>query len=304
MSIFGREHKEDGIGVCLLTLTNEFEADRAIAALKSQGICAYKHEDGANQLMGIYMGAGDFHPVSIFVAEEAREKAAELLEEMGFIGDLTDSSNIRLITHAAVRMEVCGKVVYLDPYQIREASHDADLILITHEHYDHYSPEDIDKLATEETRYVFPESMEEMISVERADLRGKTRYLRPGQEMDWEGIGIAGILAYTIGRDFHPREKGWLGYLINDGKKKVYVAGDTDATAEAKSVVCDIALIPCGGKYTCDPEQAAELANAIAPDIVIPSHYGSVIGDASCADRFESLVAPQIQVEKKMEYLD
>ena len=148
MSIFGREHKEDGIGVCLLTLTNEFEADRVIAALKSQGICAYKHEDGANQLMGIYMGAGDFHPVSIFVAEEAREKAAELLEEMGFTGDLTDSSNIRLITHAAVRMEVCGKVVYLDPYQIREASHDADLILITHEHYDHYSPEDIDKLAT------------------------------------------------------------------------------------------------------------------------------------------------------------
>ena len=69
-------------------------------------------------------------------------------------------------------------------------------------------------------------------------------------------------------------------------------------------MVCDIALIPCGGKYTCDPKQAAELANAIAPDIVIPSHYGSVIGDASCADRFESLVDPQIQVEKKMEYLD
>lgn len=304
MSIFGREHGADGIGVCLVTLTNEFEADRAIAALKSQGICAYKHEDGANQLMGIYMGAGDSHPVSVFVAEEVREQAAELLEEMGFVGELSDSSNIRLITHTAIRMEVCGKVLYLDPYQLKEDPHDADLVLITHEHYDHYSPEDLGKVAEDKTQYVFPESMREKIAEERTDLQGRVHYLRPGQMINWEGIQITGIWAYTIGKDFHPREEGWLGYLIDDQKQKVYVAGDTDATAEAKAVVCDIALIPCGGRYTSDPEQAAELANAIAPDIVIPSHYGSVIGDASCAERFERLVDPQIRVERKMEYLN
>lgn len=303
MGIFGREHTEDGSGVCVLTLMNEFDADRAIAALESQGILAYKHQDGINQLMGLYLGSGDYHPVGVFVAEEAREEAGRLLEEMGFAGDLPDTSQVRLITHAAVRIEARGKVLYLDPYQLREEAHDADLILLTHEHSDHYSPEDMAKLAKEETEYVFPKSMEGRITKEREDLRGKDHYLEPDQAMDWEGIRITGIRAYNTDKDFHPRDKDWLGYLIDDHKQKIYVAGDTDPVPEARAVVCDIALVPCGGTYTCDAGQAAELVNAIAPGIAIPTHYGSVAGDSSCPEEFERRVDPQIQVERKMEYL-
>src|SRR3712207_2674782 len=160
MSIFGKRIENDGSGVLAMEFNNELEADKAVEALKSCGIPAYKRADGANQLMNFFLGNNIKHPVSVFVAREQRDEARDLLTAMGFGVDKINSDNVRLMTHTAVRLKMGGKVLYCDPYNLRENPHDADLIMVTHPHHDHYSPEDIAKVAGANTRYLSPKSID------------------------------------------------------------------------------------------------------------------------------------------------
>ena len=193
-------------------------------------------------------------------------------------------SCIRVNTHSSVRIFAEGRVVYVDPFRLPTEPHDADVIFLTHDHFDHYSREDVCKAMQPETAFVLPVSTaraaEEVISGHRTILA------EPGQQYVLDGLRFETVAAYNPAKPFHPRANGWVGYVLTVLGRRVYVAGDTDDTPEAAAVACDVAMLPIGGKYTMDPEQAAALALRMRPQAVIPIHYGSVVGTGEAFDRF------------------
>ncbi|MBP0967414.1 MAG: MBL fold metallo-hydrolase [Oscillospiraceae bacterium] len=201
---------------------------------------------------------------------------------------------IQVIEHSGIR--IGGEtVVYIDPIRISNAPHDADLILFTHPHFDHFSPRDAKKLMKESTVIAAPKSMALMCRL----LLGRTPVtLLPAQTYTLCGIPVETVAAYNRAKPFHLKAMKWLGYILTIGETKVYISGDTDITEESKAVSCDIALLPVGGTgYTVNAEQAAQLAAAIAPHTVIPIHYGKLLGGADAAERFRAALDNSIRAE-------
>ncbi len=197
---------------------------------------------------------------------------------------------ISINCHSSIRIED-EKVVYFDPFKIEEESHDADVIFITHDHFDHFSVEDICKVEKEDTVYVIPECMYNLLGGENVVT------MNPGDKGVVEGMDVMAIPSYNPNKAFHPKDKGYVGYLVKIGGKTVYVAGDCDMNEDNRKVKCDIALVPIGGTYTMDHAEAAELVNLIRPQLAIPTHYGDVAGDKSAGEKFAKLVDPSIRVE-------
>lgn len=188
-------------------------------------------------------------------------------------------------------------VVYVDPWEVKDHAADADLIFLTHDHFDHFSAEDIQRLRKDGTVIVAPNAM--LTQVEKV-AGGSVFPVEPGREYTVKGISFTTVASYNIGKEFHPRETGWCGYVLNWGGKRFYVMGDSDATEEAAAVRCDVLLLPIGGYYTMDYKEAAELTAKIKPDTVIPTHYGDVVGENSFGEEFATLVqekAPGVNVE-------
>lgn len=204
------------------------------------------------------------------------------------------SDLIRVNTHSSIRLQLGEKLIYIDPFRLEQSPHDADLILITHEHFDHFSPDDIEKVGRTDTLFILPASMEQAAAAALAGCR--LRFVRPGETGCAEGIRFEAIPAYNPDKPFHPKQQGWVGYLLQAEGHSIYIAGDTDATSEAAAVVCDAALLPIGGTYTMNAAEAAALANSIRPALVIPVHYGSVAGAPEDFDRFAKAVDPAIRV--------
>lgn len=203
---------------------------------------------------------------------------------------------ITINEHSSIRLDE-GKIIYSDPYNIRNATHDADIILITHSHFDHYSPEDISKVMKADTVIVCPISM-----TEPKKLGLTVKQVTPGDSFEVLGIKFEAVPAYNIGKPFHPKSNGWLGYIINSPNNgRIYVAGDTDITPENKQVKCDIALVPAGGTFTTDALQAAELINTIRPKYAIPVHYGTVAGNPEDGDIFRKSVVSDVKVVIKLQ---
>lgn len=211
------------------------------------------------------------------------------------------TSNIEVFTQNSVRITGPDHIIYIDPFQLREENHDADLILITHDHYDHFSPEDIAKAARDDTIMIVPEGMAKKAK-EAADFVGAVTTVRPGESCEARGLCFETVPAYNKLKPFHPKKAGWVGYILEIGGRRIYIAGDTDAVKEAESVRCDIALVPIGGTYTMDAKQAAGLINAIGPAAAIPTHYGSIVGKPEDGETFAKLVRPPIQVELKINF--
>ena len=211
------------------------------------------------------------------------------------------TDKIRLFTQNSIRIDSEAGVIYIDPFNMREESHDADYILITHDHYDHYSPEDILKVCKDSTVFVVPESMESEAG-ELTDSVDMIYTVEPDMKKTVSGLEIETIPAYNNAKSFHPKNAGWVGYILNVYGMRVYIAGDTDMTDDNRAVKCDVAMIPIGGTYTMDAGQAAQLINEIKPKTAIPTHYGSVVGSPKDADTFKSQVDEGIDVEIKMEY--
>ena len=185
--------------------------------------------------------------------------------------------NIEINTQSSIRIKL-NKVIYFDPFKIEEFKNDADIIFITHNHYDHMDLESIEKVKNDNTIVVVPLSMEEVIR----NIKFKDYiFLSPNDEINIENIHIKAVPAYNLEKPFHPRTNNWLGYIITYNNISYYIAGDTDKTKEAESVKCDIALIPIGGHFTMNVDEATELINIIKPKLVIPTHYGTIIGDPS-----------------------
>ena len=208
------------------------------------------------------------------------------------------SRSITVNTHSSIRIAAEGKVIYVDPFELTEEPHDADLIFLTHDHFDHYSPKDIAKVRKPETAFVLPHSTAKLLTREFGVK--KALAVLPNERGEAEGIRFETIPAYNPQKHFHPRQNNWVGYVMILEGVRVYVAGDTDATAEAEQVRCDVALLPIGGTYTMDAAEAAALAGRIRPQLVIPIHYGSVAGSPSDYDRFCALTDRQICVERRI----
>jgi len=209
--------------------------------------------------------------------------------------------NIYVNKQNSIRIKSGTGTIYIDPLEIVEDKHDADYILITHDHYDHFSPEDIRKVAKADTILVVPEKMVDKAQ-EVAGNVGRIEAVKPGVYREISGLEFETVPAYNTLKPFHPKSAEWVGYLLRIDSKRVYIAGDTDATKEAKEVKCDIALVPVGGTYTMDAKKAAELINTIRPEVAIPVHYGSIVGDPKDGKVFAENVMPPIKVEFKISF--
>lgn len=205
-------------------------------------------------------------------------------------------NKISINAHSSIAIDGEAKV-YVDPYLVKEAVNDADVIFITHDHFDHLSKDDFIKMIKEDTIFVIPESCVKS-AVKAGIPKTHIRTMNAGDELELPGVCALAVPAYNIGKPFHPKENGWLGYVLTIDGVRIYIAGDTDVTEEAKAVKCDIAMIPAGGTYTTDAKQAAELANAIAPKVAIPTHYGADVGKMKDGEVFAKNIDSGIEVVK------
>ena len=206
--------------------------------------------------------------------------------------------NIEVLCHSCIKFNK-GEVIYFDPFKIEKNYNDADAIFITHDHYDHYSEDDIDKVVKEGTIIVAPEDLLTKL-LKKGFERDNMVLVTPNQKYTVKGIEFQTIPAYNVNKQFHPKANEWVGYVLKIDGVTYYIAGDTDITEENKKVKCDVAFVPVGGTFTMDYKEAAELINEIKPKIAVPTHYGSIVGEKSDGVSFSKLVSPEIEVEVLM----
>jgi len=180
------------------------------------------------------------------------------------------------------------KKIYTDPFKLK-GKDTADIILITHEHYDHCSPEDVRKLMGPGTVVVAPRDC-------AAKLEGDVRVVKPGDKINVSGVDIEAVPSYNTNKKFHTRDRGWVGYIFTVAGQRVYIAGDTDRIPEMKGIRCDVALLPVSGTYVMTAEEAAEAARDIKPKVAVPMHYGSIVGSADDARRFADALKGEVEV--------
>ena len=208
--------------------------------------------------------------------------------------------NIEVLCHSSIKIKN-KKIIYIDPFNIKQNYNDADIIYITHDHYDHYSEEDIKKVKKEDTVIVAPEDL--LTKILKAGFEKNNIYLvEPSKEYIVKEIKFQTIPAYNLEKQFHPRKNNWVGYVLEIEGFKYYIAGDTDITPENLKIKCDIAFVPVGGTYTMNFKEAAHLINTIKPRVAIPIHYGSIVGTKQDAIEFSKLVNSKI--ECRLEILD
>lgn len=198
---------------------------------------------------------------------------------------------IHWLGHDAFRIDG-DKVIYLDPFKLGADVPQADLILITHEHYDHCSPEDVARIRGATTAVVAPATC-------ASKLGGRVLVVKVGDALEAAGIPIEVVPAYNVNKRFHPRSPDNVGYILTVQGTRIYHAGDTDLIPEMSGFRCDIALLPVSGTYVMVAEEAARAAAAIKPRMAVPMHYGTIVGDESDADKFRQLSTVPVHVLPK-----
>lgn len=234
-----------------------------------------------------------------------------------------DTSNIQVISHSNIRIEGLNAqknlVLYFDVFQMPTEPHDASILFITHDHFDHYSPEDAKKVINPKTIIIAPAELikksvkAESLNAEDDDYivplstlgAAQIIALNPGGKTCISGVTIEAIPAYNVlpeRQDFHPKKNKGLGYLVTLDGVRYFITGDTDQNPENEAVSCDVILVPVGGTFTCDPKEAAHFVNAVKPSVAIPTHYGTITGTKADGDTFMTLVKSEIKAEKKLPY--
>lgn len=181
-----------------------------------------------------------------------------------------------------------SQVVYIDPWDVPASDPKADVIFITHAHFDHFQPEQITALSTQETVILAPTDCAEQLS-------GNVRGIKPGESGEVNGIAYSTIPSYNIAPErleLHPRDNNWLGWILAIGSSTAYLAGDTDHVPEMNDVKADVAFVPIGGTYTMDVDEAAGAVKQMSPGLAVPCHFGFVVGASSLGAEFVKKIAP------------
>ena len=197
------------------------------------------------------------------------------------------TGNIHWLGHDTFRIEG-EQVIYTDPFKIKKKG-TADIILITHEHYDHCSPDDIKKIQGPNTVILSPADC-------AAKLQGNIKVVKPGDKIEVRGMTIEVVPSYNTNKQFHTKDRGWVGYVFTAKGQRIYIAGDTDYIPEMKNIRADIALLPVSGTYVMTADEAAQAALDIKPKVAIPMHYGSIVGTKEDALKFAKKLKGKIDV--------
>jgi L-ascorbate metabolism protein UlaG (beta-lactamase superfamily) len=205
--------------------------------------------------------------------------------------------------HSGFRLRAGRATVYIDPYRVSPGAPKADVILVTHGHYDHFSPQDIELLSHERTWLVAPAAVAERVS-------GNVLSIAPGEMLEDElvrGVAMAAVAAYNTskrdpdGNVFHSPAAGFVGYDLNVRGERLYHAGDTDVIPEMDSVAgVDVALLPVSGTYVMTALEAAEAARRIAPRVAVPMHWGEHIGTRADAEAFARAAPVEVRILEKV----
>ncbi|MDH5715051.1 MAG: MBL fold metallo-hydrolase [Candidatus Aminicenantes bacterium] len=220
--------------------------------------------------------------------------------------------SIKWLGHASFVIKA-EKVIYIDPWKLKDGE-PADIILITHDHYDHCCPEDVQKIMKPDTVIVAtPDAA--------AKFKGNVKTMKPGDSLTVEGVPIEAVHAYNPRKQFHPKKQMGVGYIVTVVKKslmgvgvaarpeggipphvfdketvRIYHLGDTDFIPEMQNIKADIALVPVGGTYTMDAEEAAKAVNSFMPKVAIPMHWGEIVGSEKDAQRFKELAHCEVKI--------
>ncbi len=200
---------------------------------------------------------------------------------------------IHWLGHASFRIDG-PPTIYMDPWQLGANSPPAGLILVTHDHHDHCSPDDVKRIRQESTVVIANPSAAKKL--------GKgVRVVKAGDRLEISGVTVEVVPAYNVDKSFHPKRAGHVGYIVTVEGTRIYHTGDSDPIPEMAGLTADILLVPVSGTYVADPAQAAEIVRAVKPKIAVPMHIGTIIGSQADAERFKGLVDCQVMMLEKEE---
>lgn len=202
---------------------------------------------------------------------------------------LKNLNNISINCQSSIKISD-GLTIYFDPYDIKEKINNADYIFITHSHWDHFDLDSINNLVNEKTIIIGPSSV-----IEKLDSNYKTLEVKPENIYNLNNISFMTVPAYNIDKEYHPKDAGYVGYIVTLNNVTYYIAGDTDVLDELKVIKADVIFLPVGGTYTMTREEAVELANTIKPKYAIPIHYGLAVGDELDAKYFVNNIDKEIE---------
>jgi len=202
--------------------------------------------------------------------------------------------NLHWLGHAAFRWEG-SKIIYFDPWKLPLNAKKGDFILISHEHFDHYSISDLKIISSKDAIIITTINLGKQLQGESV-LCKEIKTLMPGNSIEISGIKITAVFSYNTNKQFHPKNSHKLGFIVDDVGRKIYHAGDTDLIPQMKDYHCDLALLPVSGTYVMTADEAAQAALMIKPKIAVPMHYGEIIGSQKDAERFKDLLKGKIEV--------
>jgi L-ascorbate metabolism protein UlaG (beta-lactamase superfamily) len=205
---------------------------------------------------------------------------------------MLDHNGVRFqwLGHDGFKITASGKTIYIDPYKLKSVhKNDADLVLVSHDHFDHLSLEDLSQVVGSNTEIIAAAECAGKLKDTRA---AQVRSLAPGGKVTVLGLAIEAVAAYNTNKSFHPKADGKVGFVLTMNNMRIYHAGDTDEILEMAKVNPDVALVPVSGTYVMSAEEAAHAVNEkIKPkQLAIPMHYGSIVGSEKDAESFAKLV--------------